>query len=410
MTLIASAKRFMHMATTSTPAAGELALFAKPDNALWVKKSDGSEQTVGGLVGTTPATAVAMTPNTGWTGASVIASRFGSEVTLWFSGNKASYSVNENMFTTALPAELRPLQNTPVVGMNSAVDNAPRTAWIGGDGIIKMGAAGTGSFWGAVTYQAAAVPGSSAMASGAEGVITAGPKTTIHSTSRAYLRGGMVTLNLNVILNSPLAAGDVLFNVPDGFRPPTDMFEDWIYAAATEQTVRFHLSPAGAATHQGSMTGAAGNVFRGTINYPAAISAAGLGTLVDTGWVSYPSINVPNVPCTTNFYKVRRVGNTVTTRAVVTLTAGIGPAYVDLPYPMATGTLLSDTHIIGRVRALRSGVSWYPFDLCAERLSPGRAMIMMQDGSGVQVTNGTPAAFASGDRWGIEYEYEAAPL
>lgn len=142
------------------------------------------------------------------------------------------------------------------------------------------------------------------------------------------------------------------------------------------------------------------------IEFDRRLRASGTGTPLQGG-----SANLPNVPMTTNFHKVNREGNWVTVRTVVTLTAGIGNALIDMPFPFATGTLINDAHLIGKVRGIRNGVAWFIGDICPVQLSgPSRAAIYLSTGSGAQWSAANPAAWAAGDRWGLDYEYEAAPL
>lgn len=413
MGLLASAMRLKHMVSPSTPTVGELSLFAKSDNSLWVKKSDGIEDMVGGLVGAIPRTSVAVS-GSGWSG-SISYQKYGNVVTVVLEGvSKSSWGVNDVILSGGvLPVAVRPESGKWVAGtgMNGAVDNAPRTFWINDQGQVYAAASGSGSIWGVATYQTASVERSTAMASGAEAQLSAGVNVTLGSDMRAYVRGGIVTVNINLNITGSVAASSVIATLPEGFRPALNMYGTTIVVwGGGEPAVRLHINTDGTIRNQSAH--ANGDIMRGSVSFPAALSAAGLGTLLDTGWVDGGTMDVPNVPQTTNFFKYRRVGNTVTMRGVITLTAGISAAYLGLPYPLAAGTLLSDAHVIGRVRAIRSGVSWYQFDVCAERISPGRAAIYLQDGSGAQVTATSPAGatWASGDRWGFDVEYEAAPL
>jgi hypothetical protein len=353
-----------------------------------------------------------MTFASGWVG-DCYYQKFGNVVTLDFAFNKTTWAVNDQITTTALPVGIRPMTNLPASGVNSAQNNAPRSVWISSsDGFFRAAEAGTGSIWGSISYQVASVERSTAMNSGAmTTAITAGAGVTIGAGTQAHVRGGVVQVDLNLNLPASLAANSIVCTLPDGFRPVDYWWETVMVVTGVETVYRVTVSPDGTVRNQ--IAWPAGlPVVRDSITFPAALSAAGLGTLLDTGWLSGGNINVPNVPVTTNFYKYRRVGNTVTIRATVTLTGGINNAYIDLKYPMAADTLLSDAHVIGRVRAIRSGVAWYQFDVVAERLSPGRGGIYLQDGSGAQVTATSPAGatWAAGDRWGFDIEYEAAPL
>lgn len=413
MTLRGSAQRFMHMITAATPDTGQLALFAKNDNSLWVKKADGSEQTVGGLVGSLPLTTHVTALNAGWSG-TVQYMKFGNMVTVIINLSKTSWVVNEQPTVTGLPVGIRPVTTVSPVGtgVNSTVNNAHRPWYVDSAGHVRMAVAGTDNAYGIVTYQVDAVERSTAMNSGAESGVTSGAKVNAAST-QVYLRGGVVEVNVNATVGgTAMVAGDIAFTMPSGFLPPTTIFVTIDNANPDPPVaVRFHLLPNGGLQLQGSLGVAAGVILRGSFSYSAAISAAGLGSLVDTGWISHTP-NWPNVPIgSVQYAKHRRVGNTMTMRGAFTLSAAINLAFVDLVYPLASGTPLGDTLIIGRVRGIRTGVAWYQGDICpAQNGPPSRGAVYMDTGSGNQWGVSTPAAWASGDRWGYEIEYEAAPL
>ncbi len=149
----------------------------------------------------------------------------------------------------------------------------------------------------------------------------------------------------------------------------------------------------------------------GDVNLSGALDVTGgiyaFGVLQDTGWVTFAS-NVPNVPKTDNYAKYRRVGKTVHVHLNITLTGGIGPALIDVPFAFATGTVFHESNQIGTVQALRAGVAWHMGKVAPITSVPARAAIYMASGAGSQFNAGTPAAWVAGDRWGIDLTYECA--
>lgn len=130
----------------------------------------------------------------------------------------------------------------------------------------------------------------------------------------------------------------------------------------------------------------------------------------DTGWVDI-SLAVPNVPVSSVTYsKLRRVGNTVHCRSLFKLSAGIGPALINLPYDYATGTPISVIFVMGQCRAIRQGVGTFHGAIVPNQFSgPARAAIWTETGF-AQWNATVPATWASGDDWSLDYVYEAAPL
>lgn len=131
---------------------------------------------------------------------------------------------------------------------------------------------------------------------------------------------------------------------------------------------------------------------------------------ISSQWTNF-GISTPNIPCTVLQAKYLRVGDTVTIRAQIQLTANlIGPALIDPPFPFASDTQFTEWNIVGRVRALRSGVAFHQADICPiVYASVNRFGIYQSTGSGVIYTVSSPAAWASGDKFGIDLTYQAAP-
>lgn len=126
-------------------------------------------------------------------------------------------------------------------------------------------------------------------------------------------------------------------------------------------------------------------------------------------WVPY-GINIPNVPMTAQYAKYMRIGNTVSVHAAITLTGAIGAALVDMPFAFASDTVFHESNQIGTVKALRTGVAWHTGNLAPITATPARAGIYVDGGAGAQFNASAPAAWVAGDRWGIDFTYEAAPL
>jgi hypothetical protein len=421
MGIRASAERFMHMVTSATPPAGQLALFAKNDDSLWVKKSDGSEQTVGGLVGSIPSTSITLN-GSGWAG-SVRYAKFGNVVTLWLDATKTSWAINDAMLTAGgLPVGIRPVNGyggfNAGYGVNAAVNNDHRNWWVDIDGSVKAALAGTGSIWGTITYQVPSIERSTAMNSGAETyAITAGAGAgTVSADTKATVRGGMVTVNVNMSVTAGLAAGSTLFNIPPGFRVADPyQYDTIVMATATEVPWRVVVWPDGRVTTALAIP-AGVPVIRGSMVYPAALSAAGLGTLVDTGWVAFTQ-NTPNVNQTQQYAKYRRVGNTVTVKSVHAVAAGgaIGQWLINVPFDFASGTTLNAPGgvPIGRARAVKTGIAWYEGQILPQSLgAPNRATITDIIGGGGYWAANLPYSgnLGVGDYFTLDYEYEAAPL
>ena len=145
--------------------------------------------------------------------------------------------------------------------------------------------------------------------------------------------------------------------------------------------------------------------------YIKAISATEtkILTALQGEWVTFTP-NMPNVPMTVVYAKYRRLGNTVDVKMIVTLTAGIGAALIDLPFTFATGTILAEYNKIGEVNALRTGVAWHVGKIAPQQLSgPSRAAIYVPTGAGGQWNATVPVTWANTDPWSIELTYECAP-
>lgn len=402
--------RMKHMATPPNPAAGESLLYPKSDNSWWTKDANGIEQTVGGLVGYVPVTTHAGALNAGWSG-TIKYHKYGNVVTVEIAVSKTSWGLNDIIDSVALPLVVRPSGDLKIGGgINGAVDNAVRDWWIGNDGFIRAATAGTGSIYGTLTYQVPSVERSTATNSGASTtVITPGTGVTIGAGTEAFLRGGVVEVNLNLNLPGSLAAGSTLCTLPEGFRPPVTWWEDAMIVSSVETMYRVEILTTGVVRLQGPNGPTGVPILRDSITFPAALSAAGLGTLLDTGWLTYAS-DFPNVSHTAVYSKYRRVGNTATTKQLITLSSTFaGDAFITLPFAFASDTPIDLNFNIGRVRGIRSGVAFHDAVITPDLLS-GRASIWQPTGNGSRWTGTFPATWQAGDKWMVDTEYEAAPL
>lgn len=239
-----------------------------------------------GMVGSIPNTTITLSAN-GWTG-SVVYKKFGDVVTVWVNASKSSWAASDNILPAgSLPASVRP--NTAPgyqVGQafDAAVSLADRQFWLHPtDGGIYAATAGTNSIYGVVTYQVPSVENSVAAQTFSEGTLTAGAKTTVGVSSKAFLRAGMVTVNVNVTLTSAMVAGDLAFTVPTGFTPADTIFVTLDNANPDPPVAtRWHLLPSGGLQLQGTGV-ASGVILRGSFSYPAAVPAALAGQATITG-------------------------------------------------------------------------------------------------------------------------------
>lgn len=421
MGIRASALRIMQMATPATPAAGESALYPKSDGIWYSKLPSGLEVPLASTgddtdwiyVGATGAPAFANS----WVNYDVdhIHARFRRRDGIVYLEGLVKNGTATNVIFT-LPEGFRP-NGMPANSTAKLLFPAVNDSGTGGrvdvfpSGAVQHIAGGTAfCSLSAVSFPVTPLAGSNAANSFSEVALTNGAATTAGTGAKAYLRGGMVYLNLNYATTGSVVAGNTLFTVPAGYRPQVATFSDWVNSN-TELPMRFHVEPTtGVASHQGATVGS-GVTFRGSIAYPALMSAQAATFPMDTGWASF-TISTPNIPSTVSYAKYRRVGNTVQMRASLTLTGALqGPALIDPPFPFASDTRFNEDSLVGSVRGLRSGVAWHAGDIMPiVYASVNRFGLYMNSGAGSHWTNGTPAAWASGDRFGIDLEYEAAPL
>lgn len=128
-------------------------------------------------------------------------------------------------------------------------------------------------------------------------------------------------------------------------------------------------------------------------------------------WVPFGG-NWPNVPVASwQVSRYMRVGNTVTVRQVATLSSGIGPALIDMPFSAAF-PVFSSVAPVGTVKAIRSGIGWYEGWLYQTSVTPDRLVLISRTAGTASAANwgaAFPAAWVAGNQWGIDYTFEALP-
>lgn len=150
-------------------------------------------------------------------------------------------------------------------------------------------------------------------------------------------------------------------------------------------------------------------------------------------WVNHLlGLQIPNVNFSAAYARYTTVGDTFTMQAAVALTTGAvaGQVLINMPtgfdwgpgVPYLISIGWTDALPIGKLRALRSGVSWYEGDIIPYSMragaTPARASVWQPGVAGVPDGSSSGAAwqptvpvaggFQPGDRWGFELTTEIA--